>query len=664
MKKLMTFFVLITFSGQITAQNAVWYFGNQGGVTFTNCSPLPSSGTISINSIAGSTIVSDQANHVLFYSDGVNVYDESGSTIPAILLGGSNSTQSALAVPIPSSTYPTPRFLIFTTVGVNEAKQRDIAVSLVTTSSAYPYSVSIPSPVSSYIYPYTSSTHFWSEKLACTSDGQRGYWILAHDYDSLSNTANTFYKFHLVYNDPAWLSISNSSDAANLLYTNVITQNIGMSHNNLPENAMGQMKFSLDGTKLGLVIGGSEKWEVFDFINGTLSPPITNTTNPSNDHGYYGCEFSPDGNYFYTTDGNSTNYLSTRQWNLNPPGSSTIIATDPYSHDNSLQLERECGQIYCARLNTSLISVIEYPNTLGSGCNYIDGSIPVSGGSKKGLPSYYILPTPIPPVPCECINSIGPISVPVKSNGEGTVDITLNSGDISPTYIRIDWANFEVTTNSEDCRKYCCGMTTENMGMLVPTLPTINNFTSVLTPWSTSGQTEFSREIVFTSSGGDPQPIRDLRIQLNLKFPFISDLSCCEAHYFGSFMVTYVDKECHMCQSLVFAESQSSGDSRVGIKNQSYAVKPVETVLKTQAATSPTFKVYPNPNEGTFTISTSNLGTNLPYEVMDEHGSLVSSGTLNGDKGKINISNFSAGIYYVRVISGTNKYTEKVVLQK
>src|SRR6476659_883346 len=80
------------------AQNEAnkWLFGNGGGLDFNSGSPLPFPGGQTATS-EGSASVSDASGNLLFYTDGITVWDKTHAIMPngTGLLGGYSSSQSA-----------------------------------------------------------------------------------------------------------------------------------------------------------------------------------------------------------------------------------------------------------------------------------------------------------------------------------------------------------------------------------------------------------------------------------------------------------------------------------------------------------------------------------------------------------------------------------------
>ncbi len=72
--------------------------------------------------------------------------------------------------------------------------------------------------------------------------------------------------------------------------------------------------------------------------------------------------------------------------------------------------------------------------------------------------------------------------------------------------------------------------------------------------------------------------------------------------------------------------------------------------------------IYPNPNNGDFTVELNNNQTKT-IEVMDVKGRVVLSSTSDNNQVKVNISTLSNGVYYVKVKSANTVEVLKVVKQ-
>ncbi len=90
------------------------------------------------------------------------------------------------------------------------------------------------------------------------------------------------------------------------------------------------------------------------------------------------------------------------------------------------------------------------------------------------------------------------------------------------------------------------------------------------------------------------------------------------------------------------------------------------TGINQLATGSSNITIFPNPNNGTFTIQSSVASGQLSVEIYDVLGQRVKSEELRAKSEEINISNQPNGVYFYRVIteSGNTLGSGKVVIQK
>ncbi len=210
----------------------------------------------------------------------------------------------------------------------------------------------------------------FTEKLTAVKHGNGlDWWIITHKYNT-----NEFYKF--------LLSSSGISGS--------IIQSIGPTL-----QSQGQIKFSVDGSKLGLVETYNDNTALFDFNRCTGE--LSNYIDLGIENNIYGCSFSPNNKIFYTSTKNKL-----FQFNLDSPN---VAQTKIQIWDDSTNwyigqhLLAPDGKIYIASGPPTLpsqaytfrnknLTVIENPNVYGVGCNIQPYSFYLNGmRCMGGLPN-------------------------------------------------------------------------------------------------------------------------------------------------------------------------------------------------------------------------------------------------------------------------------------
>ena len=356
-------------------QGNVWYFGNYAGVDFNGGTPVAlTNGQLTWPAgqqhIEGTSAISDSSGAILFYSNGMTVWDKSHQIMQngTGLLGSFSTTQSSIIVPRPfSDTY----FYLFTVAG--GCCPNNI-------SDGFRYSAIDMCANGGLGEVVTTEKNIKlidsiTEKVAATrhSNGT-DYWILTH------TKYNKFYAFQL----------STSG------ITNTVVSSIGSNH---PAAGQGQLKISPNGQKIA--IGSSSTpglLELFDFdkTTGIVSNPIS--LNRMYNGNIYGVEFSPNNSILYTFSWSYSSplgmYISQYDISSGNPtiinASLNLILSIPnIVNGHGMQIANN-GKIYLTSFadNYSLAS-INNPNTYGLGCNFQDPSVSLLGNSGfSSLPSF------------------------------------------------------------------------------------------------------------------------------------------------------------------------------------------------------------------------------------------------------------------------------------
>lgn len=371
-----------------------WYFGNTAGLSFASGAPVALTNGALVTT-EGCASISDGSGNLLFYTDGVTVWN--ANHVPMTngtgLTGHASSTQSAIIVQQPLNPN---RYFIFT-------------ADADTGPNGIRYSV-VDMNLSGGLGAVTATKNVLLQTPSCEKIcavrhcNNRDVWIVTHDWNS-----NTF---------RTWLLTPTG------LNTTPVLSNAGIVPTGIVQSGYGQLKANLDGNRLlacyyGFSGSGANRMEAYNFNNqtGVVSNPII----LANDIGMYGCEFSPDGRIAY----GATNPGTLLQFNLCAGTQAAIQATRFVVATTgpiigSLQLGPD-GKIYISR-NSTFLSVINNPNTLGVGCGFVNGSISLAGRtSRVGLPnmaSFYLRPPTAPfTANANCLNvAFGSPTVTTSAN--------------------------------------------------------------------------------------------------------------------------------------------------------------------------------------------------------------------------------------------------------
>lgn len=364
-----SFFLLVSFYTTLVfsqAETSVWYFGQNAGIKFNNDNSITTLTDGQLNTSEGCATISDSSGDLLFYTDGVTVYNKNHQIMAngTGLMGNWSTTQSATIVPKPGSAT---LFYIFTL---------DYEVH----SNGFRYSI-VDISLNGGLGEVTSSKNVLiyapsDEKLAIVKHSNNiDFWIVTHGWNS-----NTFYSYLLT--------------STGLSSTPVLS-NSGTIINGSNENVWGYMKISPNGSKLA-ISHSLINCELMDFDNSTGI--ISNSQVIFNGLSSYGVEFSPDSQLLYISVSGSAPYRII-QFDLNSSNipNSAIIFYENNNIPAALQLGPD-NKIYVAEFNKSKLGVINNPNTIGIGCNLQFDAIDLASRKCQfGLPpfvsSFFYLPS-------------------------------------------------------------------------------------------------------------------------------------------------------------------------------------------------------------------------------------------------------------------------------
>lgn len=84
------------------------------------------------------------------------------------------------------------------------------------------------------------------------------------------------------------------------------------------------------------------------------------------------------------------------------------------------------------------------------------------------------------------------------------------------------------------------------------------------------------------------------------------------------------------------------------------------TLVNSQDIHTPTTRIFPNPVEDTLTITTSYSTSIVSYKIINQHGQVMQSGKLVGEK-TLRISALPAGVYFIRFEQADKVWLERFV---
>jgi len=331
-------------------ENNQWCFGNLAGLDFNSGAPVAVGSQV--NTTEGSSSIADASGNLLFYSDGMTVWNKNHVPMPngTGLYGGFSSTQSALILAQPQ----TPDiYYIFTTAEAQGAQGFCYSIVDMTLQGG------LGDVTTKNVQLFTPS----AEKVCATKHSNGiDIWVMGHELGT-----NNFVAYLL----------SSAGVGAPVI------SSCGTVYTILSGVEIGYMKFSCDGKQVAHAMRYLFTFELdsFNTSTGVVSAPVSWPS--TNGIQAYGIEFSPDGNILYTSDDSQTSqYDITLHDQASILASKTFISTDIWA----LQLGPD-SKIYLAGYFLPTLSVINDPNIPGAGCNYSGNSIPLVGTSSLGLPN-------------------------------------------------------------------------------------------------------------------------------------------------------------------------------------------------------------------------------------------------------------------------------------
>jgi gliding motility-associated-like protein len=388
------FIMLVAAFGWSQNQANWWFFGTNAGIDFNSGSPLPND-IGQLDTIEGCSAISDACGSLLFYTDGITVWNRNHNIMPNgdSLFGDPSSTQSALIIPLFNSP---DLYYIFTISIFNSTSgntRTGLYYSVVDMNLNAGAGDVIVNQKNIELLPNSTEKLF----AAVAANGQ-DTWIVTYAASIAGSLSfDQFYAFKLTPNGMDLQATVNS-----------------LSPSTRTTDKRGYLKVSPDGTKAAMMTqfyvdltnpneAGYGAW-LFDF--NTTSGMVNNPVRLNFPSGYqaYGTEFSLDSRLLYV----DLNTLGSGlvpaermllQYNTtaaNFQNNPVVIYESDVNNPNdnvsrgALQIAPD-KKIYYSRDEQQWLAVINDPNNIGALSNFQYDGLALTPGtnSNEGLPPFY-----------------------------------------------------------------------------------------------------------------------------------------------------------------------------------------------------------------------------------------------------------------------------------
>ncbi len=358
----------LSVSAQIKRSN-FWPIGLYVALDFSSGSPTVVSSLNQCTEAASS--ISDTLGNLLFYSDGVNVFNSTHAIMPngANIGGCASSSQGALIVPMPQSPN---LYYLFLNTCYEYSFSQGARYAII--------DMSLNSGLGDVVAPSQLIANGYAEEMAATYHSNNcDVWIVFHE----RTTAN--YMAYLL------------TDTG--LTTQPVVSAAGPSYLPIDNTySRSMLKFNRAGTMAAQTArsGTGPQVHHFDRSTGIFTPFLSMPNRPQFDDPYAAC-FSPNDSLLYV----EMRYYSPNTWSYIlqydltfPTGqqasdSSIVVAIRQQSPEfGQMQLGPD-GKIYFAQYNHSTLGAITNPNVKGMGCSPTFGAVTLTGGlSMYGMPNF------------------------------------------------------------------------------------------------------------------------------------------------------------------------------------------------------------------------------------------------------------------------------------
>ncbi len=419
---LVLFILLFT---TVNAQYQQWYFGQKLGLNFSTGNPVISNipvGKGPTDIYEAISVVSDNAGNLLFYTDGISVWDATHTVMQGVgggLDGSSDggaitgsSVQGAVIMQMPGSTV---RYMIISVdcmQDVMAGSSKGMRLTVVDMSLKGGKGDIVASQKNSQLRNGLAA-NLVGEMIGVVSGDCNTNWIVVH---GVGVNGNKFYAYKITSGS----TVNNISGGGSPV---ISTVGPTLAAN---DQGRGSMVFSHSAVapnihKMGLTSQGVGAF-LFDFNTSTGVVSNATTISSSNTMFYYGAEFSPDNSKFYFSNYISSGNPSLYQYDLNTTALNSLpnATTDDIG---SIRLAPD-NKLYCAPRLGSGLSVINSPNSSFAAINFVKDVISFAPATiSLGLPEMYVCSSAIP-----CGDTTLTASIPSVCTSNGSFDLNSYNG--------------------------------------------------------------------------------------------------------------------------------------------------------------------------------------------------------------------------------------------
>lgn len=358
---ILTNFIFVFFNAHAQLEFSKWYFGNKAGLDFSSGSAKVLSDS-KINGLDNTCSIADSAGNLLFYFDGLSVYNKNHQVMSNGTNLGNDASSGHVAVAIrrPGTGKI---YYIFTVEGY--AKSNGLCYSIV--------DMSLNSGLGNVTSKKNNLRSPTTEKIILAKhSNQSDIWLITHKWNS--NEWEVFPITDKGIGSPVSTAIGSTLD------------------NSTTENSMGNMDVTLKYDRIAHALYNQGKLEIFDFNSSTGK--LSNVISLSNLFRAWGVQFSPNGYKLYLT-----------QWTTDKLWQYDLTSYSKTDIENSIKSIGPCTgpdagykagylmlapdkKIYIAKYLSNYLGVINDPDASGSSCNFVDDGLKISPGiSSVGLPN-------------------------------------------------------------------------------------------------------------------------------------------------------------------------------------------------------------------------------------------------------------------------------------